>query len=193
MAPWHEVDVKGDLQKSLRCMDLRTYAQTYISTNPGSMVSCALDPECGGYASNDRWLYQITLQGGWYMLQNDPVCKRIAGGPILLFADSDDMKSANRVGMDPGASTKEVDLAFVIPTAWITVTKAPNHSPKSGQAFTPDWGDVGDVCGDGKCTENKTKQKQPNPGVVQQGDSKDPATPPEPVKPGMKGNLFGKK
>ena len=145
MRPHNSPDnVKSELLAALRsAAKLREYAQVYISTNPKNMVSCATDLECGGYATNDRWLYEITLDGSWYMLTGIPPVKRVGGNVIKLFADSSDLDLATRVGMDPGASTEEVDLAFEVPAAWIRVTRAPAHSPRRDEEFDVNWGDVG--------------------------------------------------
>ncbi|MGN9807489.1 eCIS core domain-containing protein [Micromonospora sp. L32] len=111
--------------------DPRAYAQDHVSNNNPRLVSTALDQECGGYASNDRHLYQIEVSG-WYRFEQEPPARsRILAKPAI-YANSTSLGTATAAVIGPIGATQEMDFFAEIPRSFITACRRPGASD-----FTP--------------------------------------------------------
>ncbi|WP_406152177.1 DUF4157 domain-containing protein [Streptomyces sp. NBC_01012] len=102
------------------------YARAHVSSPKPTLVSTALDEDCGGYASNDRHLYRIQVNG-WYQFAAPPARSKILTKPTV-YANSTSLDSATAVVIGPVGPTREMDFIGEIPLAAITGCRRPGES-----------------------------------------------------------------
>ncbi|MFD6280775.1 DUF4157 domain-containing protein [Streptomyces sp. NPDC060209] len=102
------------------------YARAHVSSPKPTLVSTALDEDCGGYASNDRHLYQIQV-GGWHRFAAPPARSKILTKPTV-YANSTSLETATAAVIGPVGSTQEMDFIGGIPLAAITGCRRPGES-----------------------------------------------------------------
>ncbi|GAB6897068.1 hypothetical protein [Kineosporia succinea] len=126
------------LRASLFSMGLATFIQDQIRSNRSDLVSFASTEECGGFASNDRYIYKIDLEGTWYEF----------GPPdgATILADHADLRQASRLALDTkkgstvhkGKKDTEVTLLFELEMEKIKSCRKPGESDFRDIA----WADV---------------------------------------------------
>jgi hypothetical protein len=121
MRSWNPASVTTELTAFLQ--DPILYAQEHVISSKRSLVSTALDKECGGYASNDRYIYQIEVSG-WYRFDPPPARSRILTKPAI-YANSDSLETATAVVFGPIGPTQEMDFVAEIPRSFISVYRRP--------------------------------------------------------------------
>ncbi|MFE9408104.1 hypothetical protein ACFYN0_04810 [Streptomyces sp. NPDC006704] len=102
------------------------YARAHVSSPKPTLVSTALDEDCGGYASNDRHLYQIQVSG-WHRFAAPPARSRILTKPTV-YANSTSLETATAAVIGPVGPTQEMDFIGGIPLAAITGCRRPGES-----------------------------------------------------------------
>ncbi|MET9365544.1 hypothetical protein ABZX93_32155 [Streptomyces sp. NPDC006632] len=102
------------------------YARAHVSSPKPTLVSTALDEDCGGYASNDRHLYQIQVSG-WHKFAAPPARSKILTKPTV-YADSTSLETATAAVIGPVGPTQEMDFIGGIPLAAITGCRRPGES-----------------------------------------------------------------
>ncbi|MGI5138097.1 eCIS core domain-containing protein [Streptomyces sp. CA-106110] len=102
------------------------YARAHVSSPKPTLVSTALDEDCGGYASNDRHLYQIQVSG-WHKFAAPPARSKILTKPTV-YANSTSLETATAAVIGPVGPTQEMDFIGGIPLAAITDCRRPGES-----------------------------------------------------------------
>ncbi|MCX5077754.1 hypothetical protein OG321_35385 [Streptomyces sp. NBC_00424] len=102
------------------------YARAHVSSPKPTLVSTALDADCGGYASNDRHLYRIQVSG-WHKFAAPPARSKILTKPTV-YANSTSLESATAAVIGPVGPTQEMDFIGGIPLAAITGCRRPGES-----------------------------------------------------------------
>lgn len=102
------------------------YARAHVSSPKPTLVSTALDEDCGGYASNDRHLYQIQVSG-WHKFAAPPARSNILTKPTV-YANSTSLETATAAVIGPVGPTREMDFIGGIPLAAITGCRRPGES-----------------------------------------------------------------
>lgn len=102
------------------------YARAHVSSPKPTLVSTALDEDCGGYASNDRHLYQIQVSG-WHKFAAPPARSKILTKPTV-YANSTSLETATAAVIGPVGPTQEMDFIGGIPLAAITGCRRPGES-----------------------------------------------------------------
>ncbi|MGW8328437.1 hypothetical protein ACWGLE_11105 [Streptomyces sp. NPDC055897] len=102
------------------------YARAHVSSPKPTLVSTALDEDCGGYASNDRHLYQIQVSG-WHRFAAPPARSKILTKPTV-YANSTSLETATAAVIGPVGPTQEMDFIGGIPLAAITGCRRPGES-----------------------------------------------------------------
>lgn len=102
------------------------YARAHVSSPKPTLVSTALDEDCGGYASNDRHIYQIQVSG-WYEFAAPPAPSKIRTKPTV-YANSTSLETATAAVIGPLGPTQEMDFIGDIPLAAITGCRRPGES-----------------------------------------------------------------
>ncbi|GAB3106931.1 hypothetical protein GCM10027160_03080 [Streptomyces calidiresistens] len=116
--------VAADLSEFLK--DPRAYAQAHVSSPKPTLVSTALDDDCGGYASNDRHIYRIQVSG-WHKFAAPPTKSKIKTKPTV-YANSTSLETATAAVIGPIGPTEEMDFIGDIPLAAITGCRRPGES-----------------------------------------------------------------
>lgn len=101
------------------------YARAHVSSPKPTLVSTALDEDCGGYASNDRHLYRIKVSG-WHRFAPPPARSKILTKPTI-YANSTSLETATAVVIGPVGPTQEMDFIGGIPLADITGCRRPGE------------------------------------------------------------------
>nr|WP_233518157.1 DUF4157 domain-containing protein [Streptomyces corynorhini] len=102
------------------------YARAHVSSPKPTLVSTALDQDCGGYASNDRHLYQIQVSG-WHRFAAPPARSKILTKPTV-YANSTSLETATAAVIGPVGPTQEMDFIGGVPLAAITGCRRPGES-----------------------------------------------------------------
>ncbi|WP_107054244.1 hypothetical protein [Streptomyces sclerotialus] len=102
------------------------YARAHVSSPKPTLVSTALDEDCGGYASNDRHLYRIQVSG-WHKFAAPPARSKILTKPTV-YANSTSLETATAAVIGPVGPTQEMDFIGGIPLAAITGCRRPGES-----------------------------------------------------------------
>ncbi|MFE9122890.1 DUF4157 domain-containing protein [Streptomyces sp. NPDC007172] len=102
------------------------YARAHVSSPKPTLDSTALDEDCGGYASNDRHLYQIQVSG-WHRFAAPPARSKILTKPTV-YANSTSLETATAAVIGPVGPTQEMDFIGGIPLAAITGCRRPGQS-----------------------------------------------------------------
>ncbi|WP_436738205.1 eCIS core domain-containing protein [Streptomyces sp. BBFR102] len=93
------------------------YARAHVSSPKPTLVSTALDEECGGYANN-RNVYRIAVDG-WYRFAPPPARSKILTKPAV-YANSTSLETATAAVIGPVGKTQEMDFIGDIPLPAIT-------------------------------------------------------------------------
>ncbi|MFD6421942.1 DUF4157 domain-containing protein [Streptomyces sp. NPDC060198] len=102
------------------------YARAHVSSPKPTLVSTALDEDCGGYASNDRHVYQIQVSG-WHRFAAPPARSKILTKPTV-YANSTSLETATAVVIGPVGPTREMDFIGTIPLESIIGCRRPGES-----------------------------------------------------------------
>jgi len=111
---------------ALFLQDPNAYTQAHVRSPKPTLVSTALDEECGGYATNDRHVYRIQVSG-WHRFAPPPARSRILAKPTV-YANSTSLETATAVVIGPVGSTQEMDFIGDIPLAAITGCRRPGEN-----------------------------------------------------------------
>lgn len=117
--------------KQLFATDPRGFEQSHVSNNLPYLVSTAADEEAGGYATNDRYLYKISVNGLYKFEQSPAARSRITRKPAI-YANSPSLQDATIVLMATSKDTGEVDFFSGIPLEFITHCRAPGDNTFHG-------------------------------------------------------------
>lgn len=102
------------------------YARAHVSSPKPTLVSTALDEDCGGYASNDRHLYRMQVSG-WHKFAAPPARSKILTKPTV-YANSTSLETATAAVIGPVGPTQEMDFIGGIPLTAITGCRRPGES-----------------------------------------------------------------
>ncbi|MFD5463036.1 hypothetical protein ACFWIQ_09445 [Kitasatospora sp. NPDC127059] len=102
------------------------YTRAHVSSPKPTLVSTALDEDCGGYASNDRHIYQIQVSG-WHRFAAPPARSKILTKPTV-YANSTSLETATAAVIGPVGPTQEMDFIGGIPLTAITGCRRPGQS-----------------------------------------------------------------
>ncbi|MGV9529741.1 eCIS core domain-containing protein [Streptomyces cellulosae] len=116
--------VRNELELFLA--DPIAYARAHVSSPKPTLVSTALDEDCGGYASNDRHVYRIQV-GDLYQFTPPPARSKILTKPTV-YANSTSLETATVIVIGPVGPTQEMDFIGGIPLAALTGCRRPGES-----------------------------------------------------------------
>jgi hypothetical protein len=123
-----------ELLKAALIKDPKLFIEDHVRQNRQDLKSYATDLGAGGYASADRYLYEIDF-GQWSRFQAPKMPGSAA--PIIL-ANNATLTAATQIAVDTNKPTKEVFLLFEVGLNDITSVRDPGAN-----AFAPiNWSNV---------------------------------------------------
>ncbi|WP_234348317.1 DUF4157 domain-containing protein [Kitasatospora sp. MY 5-36] len=106
--------------------DPKLYAQAHVSNSLRTLVSAALDEDCGGYAANDRYIYRIQVSG-WHKFAPPAARSKLLTKPTV-YANSTSLETATAAVIGPLGKTQEMDFIGGVPLTDITGHRGPEES-----------------------------------------------------------------
>ncbi|MGW8953913.1 hypothetical protein [Streptomyces sp. NPDC055709] len=113
--------------KELLAQNPRSFEQSHVSNNLPYLVSTATDEEAGGYATNDGYLYRVSVHGLYKFEQSPPARNEIMRKPTI-YTNTPSFQDATIVLMATSKDTDEVDFFTGIPLEFITACRAPGDN-----------------------------------------------------------------
>jgi hypothetical protein len=110
------------LLKAALLKNPNAFAEDHIRSNRQDLKSYSTDVGAGGFASNDRHLYEIDL-GSWSVFERPVRHGMLASSKIL--ANASNLANATKIAIDTVKSTNEIFLLFELGLTDITSVRVP--------------------------------------------------------------------